>query len=200
MAVTQFNNMSNEQIIALIEDYKVQGLEAIKATCVALKELKARGSKHPYHRDRVYRWFNEVTDGRLHPGVVAMFNGNPSYLEPVIGRPLDTQKAIVAGREFDVAFERKGLIIDGRKTAAQMSIQMFRRLFPTGKPPATLAEQRKALEAEMSNKPVTFVRGHPVVKADRDKWEVRVGNTAIPLNVIKGALAEIGLSVIEQEN
>lgn len=196
--MNQFNNMSPEQIIARIEDYKAEGISAIKDICVALRELRLRNVKHPLHRDRVYQWFNEVADGRLHAGLVALFNGNRSYLKHIIGRPMEVQKAMLAGRDFDVVFERKGEIVDGRKSVLKMSLQMFQRLLPEGERPRTLSEQREALEVELASKPKVRTVAGPIVRAIKEEGVLMVGTTRVPLTIITAALKEVGYNVKEE--
>ena len=190
-----FNNMSVEQIIAQIEDYKAEGHSALKAICERLTELKVRGCKHPLHTDRVYKWHKHVTNGRLLPGIVEIFTS--SYLEHLIDRPADLQRQIMSKREIDVAqIDRKtGQIVDNRKPAIKLSLADFRRVFPKGRPPATLKEQRDALQAEIEQQPVMRTRRGPVIRAIREDGILMVGATKVPLHLVAAALVEIGAKV-----
>lgn len=195
--MSQFNNMSVEQIVGRIEEYKADGLAAIKNICVALKELKVRKQRHPLHRDRVYKWFLEVADGRLHPGVVALFNGRKGYLDHLVGRPLDVQKQILAERDLDVVQwdGRKRQIVEVRKPAIKLSLKDFQRVFPKGKPLPTLSEQRAALEVEIAAQPVTHTQHGPIVRATHNGKALLVGRTEVPMNTIINALREMGATV-----
>lgn len=197
--MTQFNNMSVEQIIARIESHKSDGDDAVREICICLVELKRRKIAHPLHKNPVYRWYEVIASDKLHPGVAVLFNGNPRYLEHVVGRPLDVQKGIVSGREYDVVFAKGTEIKSERKSAIKMSLSMFQRLFPIGKHPASLSEQRAALEVEIEAKPCTHIRRDPIVRADASSRVLFVGKHSIPLSVVKAALAEIGLTVTGED-
>ena len=197
MAPNRYNNMRDEQIIALIEDCIQSGLSSQQDICEHLAEMARRDRRHRLHNHRLYKWYKEVADGRLSMGVVAMFEGDKRYLDRLVGRSLEMQKSIVAERDTDLAqFDRKTrTIVDVRKPVIKLSLADFRRVFPLGKPPATLKEQREALEAEMASRPVTSTTHGPIVKADATLGILKVGNTSVPFSAIRAALAEIGMTI-----
>lgn len=204
MTVTKYNNMSNEQIISLIEDCVSSGLSHQEEICQHLKEMSRRNLRHKFHKHPLYKWFNEVADKKLLMGVVALFSGKKSYLEHLVGRPLDMQKTILAEIPLDVAqIDRKtGQIVDARKPALRLKLTDFQRVFPIGKPPATLKEQREALAAEMAAQPVTRTVHGPIIRAIKEEGVLMVGSTRVPLHLVSAALKEIGAQVTlpEMEN
>ena len=197
MNVTRYDNMRDEQIIALIEDCVQDGLNRQEEICSHLQEMNRRGKKHKLHKHPLYKWFNEISDRKLTMAVVALFSGKRAYLDHLVGRSIDMQKSIVAERELDVAqFDRKTRqIVDNRKPAIKLSIADFQRVFPKGKSVATLSEQRKALEVEMAQAPVTHTKHGPIVRANKETGVFMVGTTKVPLSVVVAALTEIGAQV-----
>lgn len=192
-----FNNMSVEQIIARIEEAKDDSFEAAREICNCLVELNKRKVSHPLHKDRVYRWYKDIAAEKLHPGIAMIFNGNPRYIEHVLGRPLDLQKGMVAGREYDVVYEWSGELKEAKKSIMQMSLGVFQRLFPKGQSPATVKQQTEALKKEISLRAKNVTKHGPIVRADRDAKLLYVGTTAVPLSVVRTALKEIGLDFKE---
>ena len=197
----RFNNMSIQQIIAKIEESRAEGFSSMVEICHCLKELKVRKCSHPLFKDRVYRHFEAIADGKLHPGVVALFNGNASYLDHVSGRPMDLQKGMIAEREYDVAVEVRGEIVVSRKTVSKMSLATFQRLFPKDASPATVAQQKKELatlaQKIAANTAPTRTQHGPIVRADAALQIVKVGTISVPISVLRVALGEIGLSVVK---
>ena len=202
MTPNRYNNMRDEQIIALIEDCIQSGLSSQQDICEHLAEMARRRIRHRLHTHPLYKWYQEVADGKLLMGVVALYHGkrDKPYLNRLVGRSLDMQKAILAERDIDVAqLDRKTQkIVDVRKPVIRLSLADFQRVFPLGKPPATLKEQREALEAELASRPVTRTTHGPIVKADATLGILKVGNTSVPFSAIRAALAEIGMTI--QEN
>ena len=200
MTPNRYNNMRDEQIIALIEDCIQSGLSSQQDICEHLAEMARRRVRHKLHKHPLYKWYAQVADGNLLMGVVALYSGRKQYLDRLVGRSLDMQKAILAERDIDVAqLDRKTQkIVDVRKPVICLSLADFQRVFPLGKPPATLKEQREALEAELASRPVTRTTHGPIVKADATLGILKVGNTSVPFSAIRAALAEIGMTI--QEN
>ena len=202
MTPNRYNNMRDEQIIAMIEDCIQSGLSSQQDICEHLAEMARRRVPHRLHTHPLYKWYQEVADGKLLMGVVALYHGkrDKPYLNRLVGRSLDMQKAILAERDIDVAqLDRKTQkIVDVRKPVIRLSLADFQRVFPLGKPPATLKEQREALEAELASRPVTRTTHGPIVKADAILGILKVGNTSVPFSAIRAALAEIGMTI--QEN
>ena len=200
MNLTKYNNMSNEQIIALIEDCVADGLNRQEEICQHLQEMARRKQRHKFHKHPLYKWYNEVADHKLAMSVVALYSGRKAYLERLVGRSLDLQKSIIAERDIDVAqVDRKtGEIVETRKPVIKLNLTDFQRVFPLGKPPATVVAQRAALEAELAAKPAPApvrTKHGPIVRADKARNVLKIGSQEVPLSVIKTALAEIGLSV-----
>ena len=197
MTVTKYNNMSAEQIISLIEDCVQDGLTRQEEICQHLQEMSRRKIRHRLHRHPLYKWFNEVADRKLAMSVVALYSGKKAYLDHLVGRPIDTQRQIVAELPIDVAqMDRKtNQIVAVRKPVIRLNLSDFKRVFPLGKPPATFAEQKAALEAELAAKPVTQTQHGPIVRAIKEESVLMVGTVKVPLSVIRTALIEIGAKV-----
>lgn len=195
MNVNQFNNMSPQQIVARIEELKESGLDSVRAICVCLLELRRRSLTHPLHKDKIYRWFEPIASGKLHPGLVGLFNGNRSHLDHIVGRQMDLQNGMVAGIEYPVAIAVKGEIVEKRQSVTKMALKTFQRAFPKDVSPATISEQRAALAAELESAPKTHVRSDPIIKADSAKETLTIGRQTVPITAIKAALAEIGLEI-----
>ena len=113
-----------------------------------------------------------------------------------IGRPEDVQKTVAAGREFDVAVITKGEIVERKIPASRMNLKTLELLFPSGKSPRGLSEQKAILKEELDAAPVTHVRQQPVVRAVVDQQALRVGGTTIPLSAFQQALADLGLQLV----
>ena len=189
-------HMSVEQIIAQIEDFKTEIDENFLSICNRLVELKRRKVVHPLHKDRVFRWFELISKEQVHPGLVRLWNGNPAYIDCVVGRPMDIQKNMLAGVEYSVVYERQHEIKEVRKSVYKMALAQFQRAFPKGAPPATVKEQFAAIQSEIDTKSKTVLRSGPIVKANASTRVLRVGNTEVPLHIVRAALAEIGLELL----
>ena len=141
------------------------------------------------------KWYREVGTGKLLPETVMTFARKPDYLKHLCGYNRDTQMAITRGNEFNWCEEFRGEIIEKRTDWKKMSAAAFKRMFPIGGPLQSVHEQRATIEAELSSKPKTHVRQQPVARADGEKQTFTLGSQTVPLNVILGALREIGLEV-----
>lgn len=197
MSLTKYNNMTSEQVIALIEDCVADGLARQEEICSALQELGRRGVRHKLHKHPLYKWFNEVADRKLAMSVVALYSGKKAYLDHLVGRPIDTQRQIVSELPIDVAQMDRNTnrILAVRKPVIRLNLADFKRVFPLGKPPATFAEQKAALEVELAAQPVTRTQHGPIVRAIKEESVLMVGTVKVPLSVIRTALIEIGAKV-----
>lgn len=193
--MNNFHNRSNEQLIAEIESIKEDGLAAFSATCERLTELSRRNYRHPLHRHNLYRHHAAVTAQRLHPAIVILFDGGARHMDCFIGRPEDVQKTVAVGREFDVAIISKGEIAERKISASRMNLKTLELLFPAGKSPRTLTEQKAILQAELDAAPATHVNRQPVVRASVEDRSLIVAGTKIPLTAFKAALADLGIQL-----
>ena len=194
MTVSKFNNMSTEQLLHLIAEYRLTAETNFKEICLALVEVKRRAEPHNLFRDKLFRWYAEVAAEKLHPGIVFHWDGNRQKMECFIGRPLERQLAVLQGREIGIVEEVNGEMLESRKKIISMSPKELRRVFPKGEDIRTFDEQREILQAEIAAR-VPKTETVPEVKGDVAARVLRVGKHAIPLALVKAALAEIGLTV-----
>lgn len=148
MTATMFHNKTMNELISIIEDLLKDGDTNTKRICDALFEISKQKGKHPLFKHPVFKWFKEISTEKLHPRILASLK-TKRYLDHVLGRPMDVQDRIAAGKEFDVVKLVKGEIVVVKQSFRGMNYETFSRLFPIGKPPATVSEQTKSLEAQM---------------------------------------------------
>ena len=123
------------------------------------------------------------------------FARKPDYLKHLCGYSCKTQMSITRCNEFNWCEDFRGEIVEKRTDWKKMSSAAFKRMFPIGGPVRPVHEQRAILEAELASKPKIHVRQQPVARADGEKQTFTLGTQTVPLNVILGALREIGLEV-----
>lgn len=197
--MVSFHNRSDEELVAEIESLKVEGLANFASTCERLTELAKRGYKHPLHRHSQYRHHAEVSSGKLIPAIVVMFDGDRPRMACFRGRPEDVQRTVASGREFDVVLRTNtGTLVERKLSAGRMSLKTLRILFPEGKPPRPLSEQRAILQAELNALPKTHLNGKPLVQALPGKEALRVAGSEIPLTAINAALVEMGYRLVKE--
>lgn len=193
MTVSKFNNMSTEQLLHLIAEYRAAAETNFKEICLALVEVKRRGEPHNLFRDKLFRWYAEVAGEKLHPGLVFHWDGDRRKMECLIGCKMPMQLGILQGRDIGVICEKNGELVETRRTMRDMKAPELRRVFHKGEP-RTFDEQREVLQAEIAaRQPKTM--DMPEVKGDAAARVLRVGKHTIPLALVKAALAEIGLTV-----
>lgn len=179
-------NLNEAQIIARIEELKTHMAENFGAICENLVLIKT----HYLHRDSLFRWYREVSSGKLLPEVVMAFGNRRAHLIHISGYNRDLQKTLARGGEFDWATVDKGEVVEKRTSWNKMPPDAFKRMFPIGGPVRTVVEQRAILEAELAAAPKEFVNRQPVVRVDAEARTMRVAGRTVPLNVILGALRE----------
>lgn len=177
-------NQNEAQIVARIEELKTDLTINFKSICDLLVQLK----HHYLHRDSIFRWYKEVSSGKLLPETVLAFGTRRTHLMQICGYNRELQRTLANGGEFDWATVEKGEIIEKRTSWHKMPTDAFKRMFPIGGPVRTLAEQKAILQSELAAVPKTHVNRQPIVRVDGEK--VIVGSQAVPLNVILGALRE----------
>lgn len=187
----KLSNQSEAQIVARIEDLKADLALNFGHICELLVQIKS----HYLHKDPMFKWYREVGTGKLLPETVMTFARKPDYLKHLCGYNRETQMAITRGNEFNWCEDYRGQIVEKRTDWRKMSVAAFKRMFPIGGPVQSVHEQRATLEAELASKPTTHVRQQPVARADGEKQTFSLGTQTVPLNVILGALREIGLEV-----
>lgn len=193
MTVSKFNNMTTEQILHLIAEYRLAAETNFKEICLALVEVKRRGEPHNLFRHKLFRWYAEVAAEKLHPGLVFHWDGDRRKMECLIGCKMQMQLAILQGRDIGVICEKNGELVETRRTMRDMVAPELRRVFHKGEP-RTFDEQREILQAEIAAR-VPKTETVPEVKGDAAARVLRVGKYSIPLALVKTALAEIGLTV-----
>ena len=187
----KLSNQQEAQIGARIEDLLSDFAMNFGQICELLTQLKS----HYLHKDNKFRWYREVASGKLLPLTVMQFSGKKGYLEHLCGYNRDLQKSLLLMKEFDWVDIDRGQIVEKRTDWTKMSSAAFKRMFPIGGPVRSVHEQRAILEAELASRPKTHVRQQPVARADGEKQTFSLGTQTVPLNVILGALREIGLEV-----
>lgn len=196
MSSGRLHNMSREQLIAFVDERKGTIIASFEDICEAIYELKTRCKfNHSLIGTELFRFYAQVRNGRLTGAMVYALGGNKRMLSHMEGRPKELQNELAAGRLLTIAVEIKGEIVERDKAIIDMRYAELARVFPINKSPATIGEQRAALEAELASKPKTHVRQQPVARADGEKQTFSLGTQTVPLNVILGALREIGLEV-----
>ena len=187
----KLSNQNEAQIGARIEALKDDLAHNYGEICELLSQLKS----HYMHKDPLYRFYKEVASGKLLPVTAMAFARKPDYLKHLCGYSRELQLSLVRVKEFDWVDIYKGEIVENRTNWLKMSSAAFKRMFPIGGPVRSVHEQRAALEAELASKPKTHVHQQPVARADGEKQTFSLGTQTVPLNVILGALREIGLEV-----
>lgn len=187
----KLSNQNEAQLVARIEDLKADLALNFGQICELLTQIKF----HYLHKDPMFKWYREVGTGKLLPETVMTFARKPDYLKHLCGYNRDTQMAITRGNEFNWCDVVNGEVREKRTDWKSMKSAAFKRMFPIGGPVQSVHEQRAAIEAELASKPKTHVRQQPVARADAEKQTFSLGTQTVPLNVILGALLEIGLEV-----
>ena len=187
----KLTSQSEAQIVARIEDLKADLASNFGQICELLVQIKS----HYLQKDPMFKWYREVGTGKLLPETVMTLAHKKDYLKHLCGYSRETQMAIIRGNQFNWCEETRGEIVEKRTDLSKMSVAAFKRMFPIGGPVQSIHEQRAALEAELATKPKTHVRQQPVARADGEKQTFTLGSQTVPLNVILGALREIGLEV-----
>lgn len=182
-------NQNEAQIVARIEELKGDLAHNFGQICDLLVQVK----NHYLHRDSIFRWYREVSSGKLLPEVVMAFGTRRTHLNHISGYNRDLQKTLARGGEFDWATIERGEVVEKRTSWHKMPTDAFKRMFPIGGPVRTVAEQRAILEAELAAAPKVFVNRQPVVRVDADTRTMRVAGHTVPLNVILGALREANI-------
>ena len=194
MTVSKLNNMTTEQVLHLIAEYRATAEANFVEICLALVELKRRGEPHNLFRDKLFRWYAEVAGEKLHPGLVFHWDGDRRKMECFIGRKLELQLAVLQGRDIGVIREEKGKLVEARQTMRDMTAKDLQRVFPKGQAQRNFDEQREILQAEIAARPPK-TETVPKIKGDAAARVLCVGKHTIPLALVKAALAEIGLTV-----
>lgn len=192
--MTQFNNMTTEDLRGLIGEYLREADTNLERICSALVEVKRRSAPHELFKHKLYRWYAEVASGKLHPGLVFLWNGDGQKLQCFVGRPLDFQLGVLTDRDIGVVREQNGKLTEVRQKMKTMKTKEMARVLPKGEKQRTFDEQREILQAEISAR-VPKTETVPEVKGDAAARVLRVGKYSIPLALVKTALAEIGLAV-----
>ena len=187
----KLSNQNEAQLVARIEDLKADLSFNFGQICELLTQIKS----HYLHKDPMFKWYREVGTGKLLPETVMTFARKPDYLKHLCGYSRETQMSITRCNEFNWCEEFRGEIVEKRTDWKKMSSAAFKRMFPIGGPVRSVHEQRAIVEAELASKSKTHVRQQPVARADGEKQTFSLGTQTVPLNVILGALREIGLEV-----
>ena len=197
MSESRLHNASRQQLCDLINDRLKEGIIAsFEEICCMIYELKTRCKfNHELIGHPMFRFYAEVRNNRLTGAMVYAFGGNKRKLAHFEGRPKELQNELASGKLVTVIGISKGDIVEKKLAIVDMAPAELARAFPVGKSPATIGEQRTALEAELASKPKIHVRQQPVARADGEKQTFSLGTQTVPLNVILGALREIGLEV-----
>ena len=192
--MTKIASMSEEQIVAAIEELKASGDELITQLCVYLAEMKRRKLTHRMMSHRVFRHFELIAKGKILPGVVAMFNGEKWYVERFSKLPEQLQLAILNGRELPGAeVNMAGEIVEREKAVIKMGRATIDRVFPSRGGVATFTEQRNALQETLDEKSAETAK--PFVHADKASGTIRVGRSEATIAELKAALADLGLTI-----
>ena len=197
MTTSRLHNASRQQLCDLINDLLKEGIIAsFEEICSMIFELKTRCKfNHELIGHSMFRFYAEVRNGRLTGAMVYALGGNKRMLSHMEGRPKDFQNELAGGKLVTIVTTSKSEIVERDKAVIDMTYSELARAFPAGKSPATIGEQRSALEAELASKPKAHVPQQPVARADGEKQTFSLGGQTVPLNVILGALREIGLEV-----
>lgn len=189
----QLHNQSTEQIVADIEGLRGERDENAVEISRRLVALRGRGVKHPLMNDPLFRYYEWMAAEKIHPGLVAMWGGQKKKLALVVGRDMEVQKRLLANVPIRVAVEKDGEVVEAEKPPQRLDVKTLARVFPEGKPVATVAEQRAALQAEIETRPAP----PPNVRADTATRRVYIGKrTSASLEEVQSALAAVGLTVI----
>lgn len=184
-------NQNEAQIVARIEELKGDLAHNFGQICDLLVQVK----NHYLHRDSIFRWYKEVAAKKLLAETVLTFGTRRTHLSHICGYGHDLQRTLARGGEFDWVTVEKGEVVEKRTSWHKMPTADFKRMFPIGGPVRTVTEQRAILEAELAASPKTHVNRQPVARADREKESFTLGGQTVPLNVILGALREIGCEI-----
>lgn len=183
-------NQNEAQIIARIEDLKADIALNYRSIC----ELLVQVNNHYLQRESLFRHYRKVAEGKLLPELAMAMGTKHGYVEHMEGRPIAVQQAVARDQSFDWVCEVKGEIVERRTSWKAMKVADFKRVFPIGRSPASLSEQRAALQAEMQVRPETHRHGQPLARVDLAAQTFRLGAQTVPLSVVMAALADAGLA------
>lgn len=194
---SRLHNMSREQLISFIDERKGGIIASFEDICEAIYELKTRYKfDHSPIRNQLFRFYAEVRNGRLTGAMVYALGGDRRYLIHMEGRPKELQNELAGGKLVSIATRTaKGEIVEKDKAIVDMTFQEIARAFPIGKSPATVYEQRAALELELPKEFTTPACQVPTPRADAKTQTFTLGSATVPLTQVVEALREIGLEV-----
>jgi hypothetical protein len=182
-------NRNEAQMVQKIEELLQDMALNFRQIC----DLLAGIDSHYLHKDPMFRWYAEVSSGRLAPELIMAMGRKGAFIKHMVGRPREVQMTLAQDGAFDWAREVKGEVQAKRGSWRQMSDAEFKRMFPIGGPVRSVQEQRDLLLTEMAAKPVTHIRQQPIARVDLKAGTFRLGAQVVPLSVLWAALAEVGI-------
>lgn len=188
---SEFHNMTTSVLFTLLEQTVDHNAGSLERACRILAALKTRGERHEWMKKGAFRYFQEITDGRL-SALAALTFDRTNILKKIVDYPIELQNKLAKGEFIDVyRIDERSAVVADKRTAVQLNARQIKLVF--GKHHIrNVVEQEKLLRAEIPKTPALKL---PRIIVDLQTNSLRVGKMKIEPHELIEPLRALGYQI-----